>query len=176
MDTPDELEQFRDGVARRRLRESLPSFLPVVSGLLALLLLTPVAWVFLRASEVDTGRTISLVLSADTAQIALNSLVLVGVVTAGSILVGVPLAILTVQTDLPFRRFWTITAALPLVIPSYIGAFTFVSAFGPRGALQNVLAPLGIERIPAVYGLPGAALVLVLFTYPYVYLTTRASL
>jgi iron(III) transport system permease protein len=62
------------------------------------------------------------------------------------------------------------------VIPSYIGAFTFVSAFGPRGVLQGALAPLGIERIPAVYGLPGATLVLVLFTYPYVYLTTRASL
>jgi iron(III) transport system permease protein len=125
---------------------------------------------------VDTDRALELLLSADTLGILVNSVVLVGVVTAGSILVGVPLAILTVQTDLPFRRFWTVVAALPLVVPSYIGAFAFVSAFGPRGVLQGILAPLGVEQLPAIYGLPGAALVLTLFTYPYVYLTTRASL
>jgi len=172
MDRPEALQRE----SSHRLRDALPAPLWIVSGLLALVLLSPVAWVLLRALEVDTDRAVSLVFSADTLGIALNSLVLVGVVTAGSILIGVPLAILTVQTDLPFRRFWTVVAALPLVVPSYIGAFTFVSAFGPRGVLQNVLAPLGIERIPTLYGLPGAALVLVLFTYPYVYLTTRASL
>jgi iron(III) transport system permease protein len=161
---------------RRRIRESLPSLLAAVSVLLALLLLSPVAWVLLRAGEVGTGRAVSLVLDPDTVRIAVNSMVLVAAVTGGSLLVGVPLAILTVQTDLPFRRFWTVVAALPLVIPSYIGAFAFVSAFGPRGVLQDVLAPLGVEQIPALFGLPGTAVVLTLFTYPYVYITTRAAL
>jgi iron(III) transport system permease protein len=161
---------------RRRIRESLPSLLAAVSVLLALLLLSPVAWVLLRAGEVGTGRAVSLVFDPDTVRIAVNSMVLVAAVTGGSLLVGVPLAILTVQTDLPFRRFWTVVAALPLVIPSYIGAFAFVSAFGPRGVLQDVLAPLGVEQIPALFGLPGTAVVLTLFTYPYVYITTRAAL
>jgi iron(III) transport system permease protein len=174
MDRPESQDRF--GRVREGLREAVPSLLGVVSGVLALLLLSPVAWVLLRASEVDLARATSLILSADTLEIAVNSLVLVGLVTGGSILVGVPLAVLTVQTDLPFRRFWTVVVALPLVIPSYIGAFTFVSAFGPRGVLQGILSPLGIEQLPTVYGLHGATLVLVLFTYPYVYLTTRASL
>ncbi len=153
-----------------------PSLLVVVATLAALILLSPVIWIVLEAQSVGTERAISMIFSARTGEIVINSLLLTAAVTAGSILVGVPLAILTVQTDLPFRRFWTIVSALPLVVPSYIGAFAFVSAFGPRGVLQDILAPLGIQELPAIYGLFGATLVLTLFTYPYVYLTTRASL
>ena len=166
----------RDRALAQRVATALPSPLGALAWLVALVLLSPVAWVLLRAAEVDPAQALSLLLRPDTASIALNSVLLVGFVTLGSLLIGVPLAFLTVQTDLPFRRAWTILGALPLVVPSYIGAFAFVSAFGPRGELQGILAPLGIERIPAVYGLPGTVLVLTLFTYPYVFLTTRASL
>ena len=73
-------------------------------------------------------------------------------------------------------RFWSTAAALPLVIPSYIGAVVMVAAFGPRGMLQTALAPLGVERLPSIYGFTGSWLTLTLFTYPYVYLTVRAAL
>ncbi|MEF8783531.1 MAG: iron ABC transporter permease [Haloarculaceae archaeon] len=176
MGTQDGHQTRASAAVYRRIREVLPASLTAVSVILALLLLSPVAWVLLRAAEVEPARAVSLVVDPGTAQIALNSVILVAAVTGASLLVGVPLAILTVQTDLPFRRFWTIVAALPLVVPSYIGAFAFVSAFGPRGVLQDVLAPLGVERIPTMYGLPGTVVVLTLFTYPYVYITTRAAL
>ena len=88
-----------------------------------------------------------------------------------------PLAWLTVRADLPFQRAWLVVTALPLVIPTYVGAFAFVAAFGPRGLLQQALAaPFGIERLPEIYGFPGAWLALTLFTYPYVLLTVRAAL
>jgi iron(III) transport system permease protein len=80
-----------------------------------------------------------------------------------------------VRTDLPGRRFWTIVLVLPLVIPSYIGAFTLLAMFGPKGAFQSLLAPLGVERLPEIYGFPGAWLTLTLFSYPYVLLTVAAS-
>jgi iron(III) transport system permease protein len=176
MDTSTLIDYFRPNAIRERIRRALPTTLTGVSVLIALLLLSPVAWVVLEALTVGQDRAVELLLDADTFRITLNSMVLVAGVTAASILVGVPLAVLTVQTDLPFRRFWTITAALPLVIPSYIGAFAFVSAFGPRGVLQGILAPLGVRELPEIYGLVGTVLVLTLFTYPYVYLTTRASL
>ncbi len=176
MDTPEPTTHRRWRSLWQWLREALPTTLTGVSVLIALLLLSPVAWVVLQALTVGQDRALELLLDADTFRITLNSLVLVATVTTASIFVGVPLAFLTVQTDLPFRRFWTITAALPLVIPSYIGAFAFVSAFGPRGVLQGILAPLGVQQLPDIYGLVGSALVLTLFTYPYVYLTTRASL
>jgi len=155
---------------------STPRVLSAIAVAITLLVLSPLAWLVMRAGEMETIRAIELLTSETTVDVTINSIVLVGTVTALAIVVGVPLAILTVQTDLPFRRFWTVTAALPLVVPSYIGAFAFVSAFGPHGHLSNLLSPLGIEQIPAIYGLPGATLVLTLFTYPYVFLTTRAAL
>jgi len=138
-----------------------PTALTGVSVLLALALLVPLVWVGVRAAEVDAARGLDFFLRPDTLAIVANSLVLVALVTAGSVLLGVPLAFLTAETDLPFRRVWTVLAALPLAIPSYIGAFALDSVVGPDSALQ---------------GLAGTTLVLVLFSYPYVYLTTRASL
>jgi len=87
----------------------------------------------MRVLQVDTDYALSIVARPMTVEILLTSLGLVAAVTGASICIGVPLAFLTVRTDLPFRRFWTIAVALPLVIPSYLGAFTFISAFGPGG-------------------------------------------
>lgn len=147
----------------------------LLAAAVAAAVLSPLLWLLLSASAVEPGVAFELLTSSTATSVLLNSLVLVAVVTGASILLGVPLAVLTVQTDLPFRRLWTVLVALPLVVPSYIGAFAYVSAFGPNGALADLLAPVGIS-IPTVYGLPGTALVLTLFVYPYVFLTTRASL
>ena len=87
-----------------------------------------------------------------------------------------PLAWLTVRTDLPGRRAWTVLAALPLVIPSYIGAYALLSALGPRGLLSDALRPLGVPELPAITGFAGAWLTLTLFTYPFVLLPVRAAL
>jgi iron(III) transport system permease protein len=81
-----------------------------------------------------------------------------------------------VRTDLPGRRLWATLTTLPLVIPSYIGAYLFIAALGPSGALQDLLEPLGVERLPSLYGFPGAWLVLTLFTYPLVLVTVRGAL
>ncbi len=150
--------------------------LAVLCGFIALVLVVPLTWLFIRAAAVDIGRARSLLVRDQTADILVNSLTLMAGVTALSVLLGVPLAYLTVRTNIPFRRFWSVALALPLVVPSYIGAFTLVSAFGPRGEFQSLLSPLGIERVPEIYGLSGSVLVITLYTYPYVYLTTRAAL
>ncbi|MFB6311698.1 MAG: ABC transporter permease [Salinirussus sp.] len=174
MATPEDFDRLTD--RRDRVRERLPGSLGLIAGILALFLLSPIIWVLLRAVAVNPARAFSLLTDPDTVGIVVNSLVMTAVVTAASIVLGVPLALLTAQTNLPFRRVWTVVVALPLVIPSYVGAFAFVSAFGPRGVLQGLLAPLGVEQLPAVYGLGGTVVVLTVFSYPYVYLTTRASL
>jgi iron(III) transport system permease protein len=98
-------------------------------------------------------------------------------VTLGGILLGVPLAWLTVRSDLPYRRLWSIALALPLVIPTYVGGYIFVAALGPRGLLQQLLAvPFGVQRLPELYGFGGATAVLIAFTYPYVFLSVRSAL
>ena len=105
-----------------------------------------------------------------------SSLVLALVVGLGTIALGLPIGWLTTRTDLPGRRLWAVLTVVPLAIPSYVTAFAFVAAFGPRGALQSLLEPLGVSRLPEIYGLPGAAIVLILATYPYVVLAIRGGL
>jgi iron(III) transport system permease protein len=160
-------------VSRTRERSS-----PVVAGaavLIAVTVISPLLWLFLRAGAVGPQEALSILVAPSTVEVFVNSIALVASVTLLSVALGVPLAVLTVLTDLPFKRLWTVVLSLPLVVPSYLGAFAFVSAFGPRGELAEFLSPLGVT-IPTVYGFQGATLVLGLFVYPYVFLTTRASL
>lgn len=96
--------------------------------------------------------------------------------TAAAIAIAVPLAWLTVRSDLPGRRLWTVAAALPLVVPSYIGAYALLSALGPAGLLRDLLEPMGVRRLPSIAGFAGAWLTLTLFTYPFVLLPVRAAL
>ena len=89
--------------------------------------------------------------------------------TAGAIAIAVPLAWLTVRSDLPRgAAAWATLATLPLVMPSYIAAYVFVAVLRPKGLLQELLAPLGVTELPPVYGFFGAWLVLTLCTYPLV--------
>jgi len=144
----------------------------VVAAAMAL----PLVYLILRAHESGWSEVFEVALRDKTLTVLLKSVALAAVVSAASVVVAVPLAWLTVRTDLPGRRAWTVLAALPLVIPSYVGGLVLVSMLGPKGFVQDVLAPLGIERLPEIYGLPGAALALTLFSYPYVFLTVRGAL
>jgi iron(III) transport system permease protein len=108
-----------------------------------------------------------------TAAVVARTVGLAAAVTAGAVAIALPLAWLTIRTDLPARRLWATLCTLPLVIPSYVGAYLFVAALGPSGMLQDAL---GVERLPSIYGFAGAWLVLTLFTYPLVLIPLRATL
>ncbi len=101
-----------------------------------------------------------------------NTISLVVLTIIGSVLIGVPLAFLTAYVQMTFKRFWLILLAAPLALPSYIGAFAMYFSFGTGGEIENVL---GIST-PPISGLWGSALVMSLYTYPFVMMTTRSSL
>ena len=135
----------------------------------------PLAYlVLIVAGSADTA--LETIWRERTAVLVARSIALTVAVTATAIAIAVPLAWFTVRTDLPGRRLWTVLAALPLVIPSYIGAYAFLSATGPRGLLQDLVQPLGIGSLPSITGFFGAWLTLTLFTYPLLLLPVRASL
>jgi iron(III) transport system permease protein len=136
----------------------------------------PLAYLLVRASEVGWRQAIEIATSPRALQLLVDTCLLAAAVTITAVVVAVPLAWLTVRTDLPARRFWVVATALPLAVPTYVGGYVFISAFGPRGLLQGALEPLGVDRLPSIYGFRGAWLVLTLFSYPYVLLTVRASL
>ncbi len=152
-----------------------PAWLVGAGMLVAGLALVPIGYLVVLTLSAGED-AVALALRDRTLEVLGNTLLLAGTVTVAVVVVGVPIAWLTARSDLPGRRWWTILTILPLVVPSYVGAYAIVAAFGPRGALQSLLEPLGVERLPELYGFPGAALTLTLFTYPYVVLATRGML
>nr|WP_299267579.1 iron ABC transporter permease [Halorientalis sp.] len=173
MTSEEDLERMSSGSTDRS--STLDTGLTLLGAAVAAVLVVPIGWLAVDAAGLGWA-AVELAVEARTTAVLVRSIALVAVVTGASIVLGVALALLTVQGELPFSRFWTILCALPLAVPSYLGAFAFVSAFGPNGALADLLSPLGVGPLPSVYGFAGAALVLTLYTYPYVFLTTRASL
>lgn len=148
----------------------------VIAGLIAALMLLPLAYLLLRASAVGPAEAVRLLLRLQTFAVIRNSLVLALLVTSLSLVISLPLAWLTVRSDLPGRQAWSVLAALPLVIPSFVGSYALVAMMGPRGMVQGWLEPIGVTRLPSIYGLPGATWALTIFTYPYLYLSIRAGL
>lgn len=138
-------------------------------------MLLPLLYLILRSAEASPDAWKQL-LHPRLFTVLGNSILLASAVTVASIVVAVPLAWLTTRSDLPGRRIWAVVSVLPLVIPSYVGAYAIVAALGPRGMLQQFAEPLGIHRIPELYGFPGAWMTLTLFAYPYILLTVRAAL
>ncbi len=146
-----------------------------MAALVAAAMLLPPVYLLVRALSAG-GEVWEIVTTWSTVNTVGRTMVLAAAVTGGAIAIAVPVAWLTTRTDLPLRGLWSVVLVLPLVIPSYVGAFTFVSALGPRGMLQGLLEPFGVQRLPEIYGFGGAWLTLTLFTFPYVLLPVRAAL
>jgi iron(III) transport system permease protein len=153
-----------------------PPLALVVAGLVVgVLAAIPLVYLVIRAAGARSD-LLDLVIRPRTFEVLGSTVLLGAAVGVGACLVGVPVAWLTSRSDLPGRRLWAVLTIVPLAIPSYVTAFALIAALGPNGALRDALAPLGVDRIPSIYGFPGAALVLILATYPYVVLSTRAAL
>lgn len=162
-------------IPRLAARVRLPSALQTIALGIAALVLLPLVYLVLRAAGAGADG-LAYLLDARTLMIVWNSLALAAAVTLSSAVVGTLFAWITARARLPFRRLWLVGGLVPMVIPSYIGAITFIAAFGPRGLLQQLLEPLGVTTLPSIYGFFGAWVVITLFTYPYVALPVRAAL
>lgn len=154
---------------------SIPALIWLPAVLVAAAMLLPTAYLVLRAAS-GGAEALGLLASARAVQLLLQTGALAVAVTVGASAIGASLAWLTTRTDLPLRRVLFVLLVLPLVIPTYVGAFAYIAALGPRGLVQQMLAPLGVQRLPEIYGFGGTALVLALATYPYVLLTMRSAL
>ena len=143
----------------------------VVAGAMAV----PLIYLIVRAAGADADAWNDL-LRDSTWRLLRNTVLLAVSVTAASIAISLPIAWLVVRSDLPFRRVWLVLSVLPLVFPTFVGALAYIAAMGPRGTLQSVLGPLGVESVPQITGFEGAFLALTLFSYPYLLLTLLAGM
>lgn len=110
-------------------------------------------------------------------EVIANTLLLVVSVASISGLIGTLLAWLTAMCEFPGRRFFEWALLLPLAVPAYVLAFIAVGFLDYSGPLQSWLRQSfgGSEWFPPIRSLGGAALVLSLATYPYVYLLARSA-
>lgn len=109
-----------------------------------------------------------------------NSLWLALLVGSATVLIGTVCAWLTVMVEFPGRRQFSWLLLLPLALPAYITAYAYAGMLDFAGPLQGALRSwTGWQAsdyyFPGIRNLPGAALVLALVLYPYVYLLARAA-
>ncbi|WP_375201213.1 ABC transporter permease [Hyphococcus sp.] len=102
-----------------------------------------------------------------------TTLLLCGLAGAGAGIIGAGASLLVSLADFPGRKTLAIALALPFAIPAYVAAYAYGDLFGPFGPVAETI---GIAALPEIRSLPGAAFVLMLTTYPYIYLAMRASL
>ncbi|MEJ6952469.1 ABC transporter permease [Natronospora cellulosivora (SeqCode)] len=152
---------------------SLFLVIPVI--LVTIALSIPLIYLLIRAWGIDNF--FDLLFRERTLTVLLNTIGLAAAVTITSIIISLPIAWLTVRTDLPGARIWTVLTMLPLVIPSLVGGFAFVAAFGYGGILHNIMRNVfNVFYIPEIYGFTGAWVLLTLLSYPYVLLSIRSAL
>lgn len=156
---------------------SISPRLAIAAGLVALFVAIPLVYIFIRAFGADTESWQRL-LQTRIWKLLGNTLLLVGAVTSGTLVTGVSMAWLTERTDLPGRKIFRWMLVMPLAIPAYIGGIVYLALLRPRGGyIPQVLENIFGQSVftPSPLGFFGAAFILTLFTYPYVYLLSGAA-
>lgn len=101
-----------------------------------------------------------------------NSFVVSISVTLLTILIGVPMGYFVARVNIPGKRLIISLGTLPIIMPSFVGAYTWVILLGNKGiiriALNWLLKPLGIT-VPSIYGMFGMILCMTLTYYPFVF-------
>lgn len=156
----------------RQAPPGAPAGLRVIAGLVAAGLLAPLAYLLLRALDTDGASLAGIVWRWRNLVLMGNTLALTALVLVASTAIALPLAWLTVRSDLRAKRFLTVLAVLPLAVPGYVMAYALIGLSGYNG-LAHALFGL---RLPRPEGLPGAAAALTLYIFPYLFLNLRAAL
>ena len=126
----------------------------------------PLSYLLVRTGQGGLSAWWDTVATERVARLATTSLLLALVVTAACLVIGVAGAWLVTRSNTPGRRVFAVLLALPLAVPSYVAAFTWVSVAdlwttSPGARFEGFLA---------------SVVVLTLYTYPYVYLPVAAAL
>lgn len=164
---------------RRRSKKSGGTAFAIVAWIVALACLLPMVAVALAAATGGTD-TIRHLMETVLAGYAGTTLVLVLLVAIGTGMVGVGAAWLVTMTRFPGVRLLEVVLVLPLALPAYVLAYAYTFILDHPGIVQTTLREVtgwGPRDywFPEIRSVGGAALMLVLVLYPYVYLLARAA-
>ncbi|WP_148252644.1 ABC transporter permease [Aidingimonas lacisalsi] len=109
-----------------------------------------------------------------------NTLFLVVTVGVGTFVIGTGTAWLVVMCRFPGRRLFEWALLLPLAVPTYVIAYAYTDFLQYAGPLQTWLREaFGWSQadyyFPSIRSLGGAATLITLVLYPYVYMLARAA-
>ena len=109
-----------------------------------------------------------------------NTGALVFIVGFGTFMIGTGAAWLVTMTDFPGRRWLEVALVIPLAFPAYVLAYAYTHLLDHPGIVQTTLRDVtgwGPREywFPEIRSLGGAAVMLILVLYPYVYLLARAA-
>lgn len=153
--------------------------LRTIAALVAAMCLLPLLAVVVAAAfgSTDTfGHLIDTVLLGYIA----TTVILVVTVALGVFLIGTGAGWLIAMTEFPGRRVVEVLLILPLAFPAYVLAYAYTHILDHPGVVQTMLRDVtgwGPRDywFPEVRSTGGAALMLILVLYPYVYLLARAA-
>lgn len=155
-----------------------PLFL--ASGLLAIVLLLPIAAVFVAASGDSEGMWSHLASTVLPYYVS-NTLILMAGVSVVSLCFGVSSAWVVTRYEFPGSRFFEWMLLLPAAVPGYLIAYTYTDFLEYAGPVQMALRALfGWTStrdywFPEIRSMHGAALVMGAVLYPYIYMMARAA-
>lgn len=104
----------------------------------------------------------------------INTLSIGLMATLVTTLIAVPVAFMIARLDFPSKLLLIGLAALPLVLPSFVGAYALLLLLGRSGIVTQALNAIGVP-FGSIYGTPGIVTVYALTLYPYVLLPTVAG-
>lgn len=109
-----------------------------------------------------------------------NTFWLVVWVGVGTLIIGAGSAWLVVMCRFPGKRLFEWALLLPLAVPTYVIAYAYTDFLQFAGPFQSALRDMfgwehGDYFFPDVRSLGGAATLITMVLYPYVYLLARAS-
>ena len=110
-----------------------------------------------------------------------NTLLLAFLVVLLALIFGVFSAAIITQTNLIFKKQLRWLLLLPLAMPAYLVAYLYTDLFDYAGPVQRSLRAWFGWQAPSDYWffdirtLPGAALMLALVLFPYIYMLTRGA-
>jgi iron(III) transport system permease protein len=151
----------------------------VLAWVAAGLCLLPIGAVTLAALTGGFG-TVTELAQTVLPRYARTTLTMVLIVATGTAVIGTGTAWLVTMTRFPGRRVLEIALALPLAFPAYVLAYAYTDFLDHPGWVQASLRDLtgwGPRDywFPEIRSLAGAAMMLTLVLYPYVYLLARAA-
>ncbi|MBT1444320.1 iron ABC transporter permease [Shewanella sp. JM162201] len=158
----------------------LPKRWSLVGFVIAFLLLTPLLALLTLATLPD-GEVFAHLTNTVLPSYIANTAKLMLAVVLLSLLFAVPAAWLVARCDLPGRRFFQWALLLPLAMPGYVVAYIYTDLLDYPGPVQRFVRSLLGATSPADYWFPdirslgGAALMLALVLFPYIFLLGRTA-